>query len=71
MRVTARPETIFRFFSDPDRVRQWMGDAAIGHSIGEAVRVVYPNGNVASGVVEEIVPDQRIVFTWGYDDASQ
>jgi uncharacterized protein YndB with AHSA1/START domain len=71
MQVAARPETIFRFFSDPDRVRQWMGNTVIGGAVGEPVTVTYPDGGVARGTVEELVPDKRIVFSWGYDDATQ
>jgi uncharacterized protein YndB with AHSA1/START domain len=71
MPVAARPETIFRFFSEPDRVRQWMGNAAIGNSVGEPITVTYPDGGIARGTIEEIIPDRRIVFSWGYDDESQ
>ncbi|MGH9887912.1 MAG: SRPBCC family protein, partial [bacterium] len=67
VRIAARPETVFKFISDPDRVRQWLGDASIGHSVGEAILVRYPDGGAARGNVEEIVADRRVVFSWGYD----
>jgi hypothetical protein len=32
------------------------------------MRIRYPNGATASGEVVEVVPDERVVFTFGYDD---
>jgi uncharacterized protein YndB with AHSA1/START domain len=76
MRVAARPATIFRFLADPDRFRQWMGDATLGAgagepAVGQPVVVRYPDGDSARGVIEEIVPDRRLVFTWGYDNPAK
>jgi len=68
MRVAAHPATVFRFLSDPDRFRQWMGDATLGAAAGEPLTVRYPNGGSAIGTIHEIVPDKRLVFSWGYSD---
>lgn len=68
MRVAAHPATVFRFLSDPDRFRQWMGDATLGSAVGEPLTVRYPNGESAIGTIHEIVPDKRLVFSWGYSD---
>jgi uncharacterized protein YndB with AHSA1/START domain len=69
MVTTARPETVFRFLSDPIAFEQWMGaGSSIGTGLGGAVRVVYPNGHVAAGIIEEIVPNKRVVMSWGYED---
>lgn len=66
--IAAHPETIFQFLSDPSSFRRWMGDgSSLAPGAGGAFRVAYPNGDVAAGVVEEIVPNQRIVMSWGYE----
>jgi uncharacterized protein YndB with AHSA1/START domain len=69
IRIAARPATVFRYFSDPNRFTQWMG--ARSHIAPEpkgAVVVTYPNGDVAVGRITELVLDRRIVLTWGYED---
>jgi uncharacterized protein YndB with AHSA1/START domain len=69
MRIPARPETVFKFLSDPESVRRWLGDASIGGAVGEAVLVRYPNGGAARGSVEEIIPGRRVAFSWGYENS--
>ena len=67
IRIAARPVTVFRFLSDPDRFRAWMGDGA---TLGadQSLRVQYPNGQVAEGRVLEMVPDRLLVLSYGYRD---
>lgn len=65
--IAARRETIFAFLSDPDAFRRWMGQGSSLAGVGGPFRVAYPNGDVAAGVVEEIVPNERIVLSWGYE----
>jgi uncharacterized protein YndB with AHSA1/START domain len=67
MRIAAKPATVFRFLSDPDRFGQWMGNAALGAGVGGPIVVNYPDGSSAIGEIEEIVPGERLVFSWGYD----
>jgi uncharacterized protein YndB with AHSA1/START domain len=67
MRVAAHPSTVFRFFSDPERFRLWMGEGAtLDLSPGGNLAVPYPTGETAHGSVVEFVRDKRIVFSWGY-----
>ena len=50
------------------------GGAPVRASIrvpGGAVLIRYPNAVVARGTVEHIVPDERIVFTYGYEDPAK
>jgi uncharacterized protein YndB with AHSA1/START domain len=66
--IAARPETIFTFLSDPVAFEQWMGKGStLGRGEGGNFRVMYPNGHVAGGVVEEVVPNERVVMSWGYE----
>jgi uncharacterized protein YndB with AHSA1/START domain len=68
--IAARPGTVFRFLSDPVAFEQWMGAGSSIGGAGEAVRVAYPNGDVAAGVVREITPNERIVMSWGYESGA-
>lgn len=66
--IRARRATVFRFFTDPARWARWWGEgSSIEPAVGGQVRIVYPGGERASGVVRELVPDERIAFTYGYD----
>jgi uncharacterized protein YndB with AHSA1/START domain len=72
VRIAARPATVFRFFTDPARFAVWWGAGShIDARPGGAVHIRYPNGVVASGEVVEVVPDRRIVFTYGYEDGGK
>jgi uncharacterized protein YndB with AHSA1/START domain len=65
--IQAAPETVFRFFTDTERWARWWGaGSAIDARPGGRVLVRYPNGVEASGEVVEVVPPERLVFTYGY-----
>lgn len=71
-RISARPSTVYRWLTEPERFARWMG-AAMGKAtlesrIGGALRVEFP-GSVVVGEVVDMVPDQRFAFTWGYAEA--
>src|SRR5882672_10308119 len=66
--IRARRATVFRFFTDPVRWARWWGEGStIDPIVGGVVRIVYPGGERVSGVVRELVPDERIAFTYGYE----
>ena len=68
MRVAARPSTLFAFFSDPGRFRLWMGEtSSLEPTVGGALSMPSPDGDRALGSVLQLVPDQRIVFSWGFE----
>jgi uncharacterized protein YndB with AHSA1/START domain len=68
--IRARRDTVFRFFTDSARFERWWGEgSSIDGVVGGAVSVRYPDGTRASGVVRELVPGQRIAFTYGYEKA--
>jgi len=67
--IRARRATVFRFFTDNDHFARWWGPGStIDPTVGGKVLIVYPGGASASGTVRELVPEQRIAFTYGYDD---
>jgi uncharacterized protein YndB with AHSA1/START domain len=70
--IRARRSTVFRYFTDSARFAAWWGPgSSIEGKPGGKLQIRYPNGATAGGEVVELVPDRRIVFTYGYDDASQ
>jgi uncharacterized protein YndB with AHSA1/START domain len=70
--VRAPPSVVFRYFTDSGRFASWWGAGShIDARAGGAVRICYPNAVVVSGNVESIVPDERIVFTYAYEDSTK
>ena len=68
IRIEARPETVFRYFVDPVRMRAWMGVAAdLDPRPGGELRVNVNGADVALGEYVEVVPPERIVWTWGWE----
>ncbi|HEY6552884.1 MAG TPA: SRPBCC family protein, partial [Vicinamibacteria bacterium] len=67
--ICATRRTVFSYFTDSRRFADWWGEGShIEARPGGAMHIRYPNGVAASGQVLEIVPDERVVFTFGYDD---
>lgn len=70
--IAARPSTVFRFLSDPARFQEWIGAGCTADlRVGGEITVRYPSGEVARGSVVELVPDRRLVFTWGYEGGAR
>ncbi len=68
MRIDARPETIFSFFTDPQKMVKWKGiDAKLDPRPGGGYRVNINGKDIAVGKYVEIVPFTKIVFTWGWE----
>jgi uncharacterized protein YndB with AHSA1/START domain len=67
-RIGAAPATVFSFFTDVERWTAWQGvDGQIDAFPGGVFRVRMPGAQVAAGRFVELVPDRRIVFTWGWE----
>ena len=66
--IAASPATVFSFFADIERWTSWQGvDGEVDLRPGGAFRVRMPGAQVASGRVVEVVPERRLVFTWGWE----
>jgi uncharacterized protein YndB with AHSA1/START domain len=66
--VAARPETVFRYFVESERMVRWMGTTAdLEPHPGGTFRVDYRGKDVASGTYLEVDPPRRVVFTWGWE----
>ena len=66
--IAASPATVFSFFTDAERWTSWQGvDGELDARPGGAFRIRMPGAQVASGRMVEVVPEQRLVFTWGWE----
>jgi uncharacterized protein YndB with AHSA1/START domain len=67
--IGASPSTIFPFLTDPAKYVLWMGtDVALEPYPGGAYRVVARGENHGAGTFVEVVPDEKVVFTFGWDE---
>jgi uncharacterized protein YndB with AHSA1/START domain len=71
VRIEAPPETVFSFFTDPAKLVRWMGnEATVDPRPGGVFNLSFVRevGQVmVRGEFLEVVPFERIVFTWGFD----
>jgi uncharacterized protein YndB with AHSA1/START domain len=69
IRIHASPQTVFAFLTDPAKMVRWMGtEASLEPHRGGTYRVNVTGRECVRGQVVEIVPDTRLVFTWGWED---
>jgi uncharacterized protein YndB with AHSA1/START domain len=65
--IRAKPETVFRFFTDSVRWASWWGaGSTIDAKPGGKVYVRHPNGVESLGEVLEVRSPEQIVFTYGF-----
>lgn len=68
IQVSAQPEAVFPYFTDPDRMVLWMGSTAILDARPGGVYQVRVNAqNVMRGNFVEVDPPNRVVFTFGWE----
>jgi len=69
-RIGAPPETVFSYFTDPDRYRRWQGvDAELDPRPGGLfqVRMTGHAQMIARGEYLELDPPRRLSFSWGWE----
>ena len=69
VQIEARPEIVFRYLVDPERIAVWLGpvralDARPGGEVKIDIATQYPG----SGTIVELDPPRRLVYTWGWDE---
>ena len=68
VRIAARPETVFEFFTDPEKMVLWKGRLAdLDPQPGGIYRVEMGERVVARGEYVEVDAPSRVVFTWGWE----
>jgi uncharacterized protein YndB with AHSA1/START domain len=70
LRIAARPETVFAYFTDPVRLVAWMGtEATIDPRPGGICRIRFSDEATMLGRFREIEPPRRLALTWGWEQA--
>lgn len=65
--IAASPQTVYRLLTDPVEYVRWKGRAAeLDPRAGGAFRVTFKDAAVRGEYVE-VIPDRRVVFTWGWE----
>ncbi|HEX8917295.1 MAG TPA: SRPBCC family protein [Chloroflexota bacterium] len=66
--INASPATVFSFFSNSERWLLWQGvEATIELRPGGLFRVNVSGDGFAAGRILEVIPNRRLVFTWGWE----
>ncbi len=79
-RLKAPPAKVFAAWTDPEKIKRWMGPAEFKTAqaetslrVGGRYRFVMlsPQGDThaVSGVYREVVASEKLVFTWAWDAA--
>ncbi len=64
--IAASPETVFTLLTDPVEYVRWKGRAAeLDPRAGGAFHVSFKDAAVRGEYVE-VIPNRRVVFTWGW-----
>jgi len=68
--IEATPETIWPFLTEPDNLVEWHGTVAdIDPRPGGIYRVLVGGKFQSAGEYVEVVPLEKVVFTFGWDEA--
>jgi uncharacterized protein YndB with AHSA1/START domain len=70
--IQATPETIWPFLTEPDKLVEWHGTAAeIDPRPGGIHRVLVAGQFQSAGEYVEVVPMEKVVFTFGWEEDSR
>lgn len=68
--IAAPPSIVFAYLIDPARLVQWMGRVAqVDPRPGGVFRLDYNGSDIARGEFIEVIPNERVAFTWGWEAA--
>lgn len=68
-RIAAPPASVYAYLTEADKWIRWQGiGATLDPRQGGIFSLAMPNGGHARGEFVELVPDARVVFTWGWLD---
>lgn len=69
--IEAEPATVFAFFTDPDKMLRWIGTQNQLEAKPGGIYLVNVNeSHVARGEFEEVTPNSRIVYSFGWEDGA-
>jgi uncharacterized protein YndB with AHSA1/START domain len=68
--IAAEPSVVYGLLTDPVGLVRWMAEAAtVDPRPDGEIRWTHGNGDACSGRFVELVPDRRVVFTYGWERA--
>ena len=81
-RIAASPGKVFAAWTDPRQVMRWWGpagaetvraemDPRVGGRFLKVARTADGEEHEASGVYREVIPDEKLVFTWTWRDTPE
>jgi uncharacterized protein YndB with AHSA1/START domain len=66
VQIAASPATVFALLTEAARMKTWLADAVEADCRpGGIFQVKGPRGGVIEGKYLEIIPNRKVVFTWG------
>lgn len=67
--IKATPSTVYRYLTESDKWLKWQSASAdLDARPGGVFALTMENGMLTRGQYTELVPDKRVVFTWGWVD---
>ena len=67
--IKATPSTVYRYLTESDKWLKWQSvGAELDARPGGVFALTMENGMLTRGQYTELVPDKRVVFTWGWVD---
>jgi len=67
VRIAAKPDVVFPYFTDPALAVKWIADAAYFDARPGGTFSLDVRGNPARGEFVVVDPPRRVVFTWGVE----
>ena len=72
MRAAASPETVFALLNSGEGMARWFGSQVeLEPQPGGTIRVDINGNDIARGEIVEIEPNERVVFTFGWEGEDQ
>ena len=69
--IRAPRSAVFDFLVDAEKLSRWLGTFEARPAVGEDYTVSIGPEHVARGTFVSIEPDERVVFSWGWDHAPE
>jgi len=64
--IDAAPETVFALLTEPTRMKTWLAEMVEADARpGGVFRISGPHGLAIGGTYVELVPNKKVVLTWG------
>ena len=59
-----RPEAVWRFITEPEKLKTWLAKAQIELQTGGGIDLRYDTGYVAKGTIKRLLPNALLEYTW-------